>query len=59
MEKRKPHKVHKPHWYHVTTTECVLCGQASVDRERRYGRKPKDPYKRNEYVQDACAAHFL
>lgn len=39
----------KPHWYYTETHACPVCGQERVYRERRYGKKPKDPRKRFHY----------
>lgn len=52
----------KPHWYHVTFAEgCVLCGYgAETIRERRPGKRPKDPAKCYAYdsTPHACGSHF-
>ena len=45
-------------WYFTYTRECVLCGSAATERERRYGRKPKRPELRYDYTQEACGIHF-
>lgn len=49
----------KRHWYFISVWECVLCGATRIYRERRYGRKPRDPMKRREFSQGACDGHFL
>lgn len=48
-KKRKPIK---PHWYFITYTECPVCGRQSTERERRYTKRPKSPFKRHEFVED-------
>ena len=55
MTSRKQRK----HWYHQTIYECVLCGKLTIYRERRYGKKPKDPEKWYNYHQMACEIHFF
>ena len=48
----------RKHWYFVSTWFCVLCGRTEEIRERRYTRRPKDPAKRHDYIEDACGHHF-
>lgn len=47
------------HWYFIWIWECVLCGTTRITRERRYGRKPRDPSRTHDYEQGACSGHFL
>lgn len=48
----------KRHWYFISVWYCVLCSRTETTRERRYGRKPKDPRKRYDYTEGACGCHF-
>lgn len=41
----------KRHWYFITIEECPVCGGGHTYRERRYGRKPKSPARRYEWIQ--------
>ena len=47
--------VKRPHWYRITVTECPACGAASTDRERIYGKPPRDEADRHVYEQAGCA----
>ena len=51
-------KPKKKYWYHITYTECVLCGRGETIRERVYGKKPKKFDKCVSYEQYACDNHF-
>jgi hypothetical protein len=48
----------RPHWYHITITECPLCSRGDTYRERRYGTRPKSEAKRRSYeeIYDYCDA---
>ena len=48
-------KRHRKHWYFQWFHECPVCGYEDKGRERRYGRKPKDPDKLYEFSQLGCA----
>lgn len=37
----------KRYWYLFTRYECPVCGTGSIDKERKYGRKPKKWLSRN------------
>jgi len=39
------------HWYITHTIECPVCGSSDTWKERRYGKKPKDPRKCRTYEQ--------
>lgn len=47
--------VKRPHWYRITVTECPGCGKTDEDRERVYGRPPKNETERYYYHQAGCA----
>ena len=47
-----------PHWYRIYIEQCVICGKTNEDRERIYGKRPKDPAKRYVYVEFGCSEHF-
>ena len=55
----KRHPKGKGCWYHTTWIDCVLCGHSETIRERRWGRKPKNPRKRYEQIETACGSHFV
>ncbi len=40
-EKKERKKVQK-HWYRLHISECPVCGNGGIERERVYGEKPKD-----------------
>lgn len=49
----------KPHWYRIIIGGCPICGRYSgPSRERVYGKKPKEPAKRYEYLTDAEAYDY-
>lgn len=48
----------KKHWYFIETTECALCGHTTVDRERRYTKRPKLWANRHKYNQNICDCKF-
>ena len=52
----RPRRKMRKHWYFITYYECPPCGAGDEIRERRYGRKPKDPRKCYDYIQsyDYC-----
>jgi hypothetical protein len=52
-------RAHRPHWYFISAEQCVLCGREYVERERRYGKRPKKWADRHEYSEFACTSHFL
>lgn len=56
---KRPRKRVKKHWYFISRSECVLCGRSTEERERRFDKKPKDPFRRSSYEQFACPEHFL
>lgn len=56
---KKRHPKGKGCWYYETVWACALCTHADIYRERRWGRKPKDPRKRGEFHETACSGHFL
>jgi ribosomal protein L37E len=60
MKKINHHKLnlrmpHPPHWYKITTEECVACGAGGTTRERVYGKKPVNPQERYHYEQYLCS----
>jgi hypothetical protein len=50
--------VSRRYWYHITYTECVLCGRGDTIRERRYDPKPDEYNQRVGFEQYACEGHF-
>lgn len=57
---KKPRAKHKPHWYEIHYSECVLCGSgANGERIRRYTPKPLKAEDRVKYSQDVCPDHFM
>jgi len=62
MKKEKVERERKPipsHWYFISITECVLCGNTEEIRERRFDKRPEKWEDRHEYNQTACWSHFL
>jgi len=52
--RRMTRKLHRPHWYLVTTYYCVLCGKTEVFKERRYTPKPKRYEDRHNFHEHGC-----
>lgn len=55
----RKHPKGKGSWYFTTIYSCVLCGHEIVYKERQWTKKPKDPRKRYDWIEDACDSHFL
>lgn len=55
----KRHPKGKGCWYFTYETGCAICSTGTIMRERRWGKKPKDPAKRYEFQEFACSGHFL
>jgi hypothetical protein len=51
-------KEKRKYWYKFYHHECPVCGRCRDHKERKYGRKPKDVYKRHIHVEsyDWCDA---